>query len=86
MVVNPRSLRFDDTQFLHLGGNRIEFYRKVKNSGLLINDELTWDDQVSKVCQNVLFTQAALDNVELYTFEDVSQIGDIGYSATIPLL
>jgi hypothetical protein len=26
------------------------------NLGLLINDKLTWDDQVSKVCRNVLFT------------------------------
>jgi hypothetical protein len=56
MVVNPRSLRLDDTQYLHLGGNRIEFYRKVKNLGLLMNDELTWDDQVSMVCRNMLFT------------------------------
>jgi hypothetical protein len=46
----------DDTQYLHLGGNRIEFYRKVKNLGLLMNDKLTGDDQVSKVCRNVLFT------------------------------
>jgi hypothetical protein len=56
MVVNTRYLRFDDTQYLHLGWNRIEFYRKVKNLGLLMNDKLTWNDQVSKVCWNVLFT------------------------------
>jgi hypothetical protein len=51
--VNQRSLRFDDTKYLYQGGNCIEFYRKVKNLGLLMNDELTWDDQV---CRNVLFT------------------------------
>jgi hypothetical protein len=44
MVVNPRSLRFDDTQYLHLGVNCIEFYRKEKNLGLLMNDKLIWDD------------------------------------------
>jgi hypothetical protein len=50
LVVNPRFLRFDNTQYLHLVGNHIQFYRKVKNLCLLMNDELTWDDQLSKVC------------------------------------
>jgi hypothetical protein len=31
-------------------------HRKVKNLGLMMNDELTWEDQVSKVCRKVLFT------------------------------
>jgi hypothetical protein len=67
LLVNPRSLQFDDTQYLHLGGNRIKFHRKVKNLGLMMNDELTWDDQVSKVCRNVLFTLKHLWTMSNFT-------------------
>jgi hypothetical protein len=55
LLVNPRSIRFDDTQYLHLIENHIKFHRKVKNLGQMMNDELTWEYQASKVCRNVLF-------------------------------
>jgi hypothetical protein len=31
-------------------------YKKLKNLGLLINQDLTWDDQVNKICRNVSYT------------------------------
>jgi hypothetical protein len=30
--------------------------QKLKNLGLLINQDLTWDDQVNKICRNVSYT------------------------------
>jgi hypothetical protein len=45
-----------------------------------MNDELTWDDQVSKVCQNVFLASSVSGQ------EEASKIGDIVYSTTILLV
>jgi hypothetical protein len=56
--------RRNDTQYLHLGRNHIKFHRKVKNLGLMMNDE---EDQVSKVCRKcAVYTKSPLDYVELH--------------------
>jgi hypothetical protein len=54
-----------------MGGSSIAFTRKVKNLGLVMNSEFTWDDQVSKVCHSV-----SMDNVAVHTAENATQIGD----------
>jgi hypothetical protein len=56
MVVNLRLLQLDDASQILLDGNTIDFHQKVKNLGLIINNKLTWDDQTSKICRNVLIT------------------------------
>jgi hypothetical protein len=45
-----------------------------------MNDELTWDDQVSKICRNVFFTSSISGQ------EEASKIGDIVCSTTILLV
>jgi hypothetical protein len=41
IVVSPR---------IRLGADVITCYEKLKNLGLLIKQDLTWDDQVNKIC------------------------------------
>jgi hypothetical protein len=54
-VVNSRLLQLDDACQILLDGNTIDFHQKVKKLGLIMNSELMWDDQISKICQNVFF-------------------------------
>jgi hypothetical protein len=56
MVVNPRQFQLDGSKQIFLGANCNELHQKVKNLGLMMNCNLTWDDQVSKICRNVFFT------------------------------
>jgi hypothetical protein len=51
MVVNSRFLQLDDACQVSFDGNTIDFHQKVKNLGLIMNGKLTWDDQISKICQ-----------------------------------
>jgi hypothetical protein len=41
---------------LDLGADVIPCYKVVKNLGLLINQNLTWDNQVNKICRNASYT------------------------------
>jgi hypothetical protein len=45
----------------------IEYSNKVKNLGLIIDDKLTWDPQVSSVCQKCYFTLHRLYKFRAYT-------------------
>jgi hypothetical protein len=56
MVVNLRLLQFDDACHILMDGNTIDFHQKVKNWGLIRISKLSWDYQISKICQNVFFT------------------------------
>jgi Reverse transcriptase (RNA-dependent DNA polymerase) len=38
---------------IKLGRDFIEYYDKVKNLGIIFNNKLKWDDQISKVCSSV---------------------------------
>jgi Reverse transcriptase (RNA-dependent DNA polymerase) len=67
MLVNPACLQIDTSLSLHMGGTTIAFIRKVKNLGLVMNSDLTWDDQVSKVCRSVLFTLKRLWTMSQFT-------------------
>jgi hypothetical protein len=67
MIVNPAGRPIDQTLGLRMCGSFIGFSRKVKNLGLVMNSEFTWDDQVSKVCRNVLFTLKRLWTMSQFT-------------------
>jgi hypothetical protein len=67
MVVNPRQFQLDNSSQIFLGGNCIELHQKVKNLGLLMNCNLTWDDQVSKICRNVFFNLKRLWTMSHFT-------------------
>jgi hypothetical protein len=67
MIVNPAGRPIYQTLGLRMGGSSIAFSRKVKNLGLVMNSEFTWDDQVSKVCRNVLFTLKHLWTMSQFT-------------------
>jgi hypothetical protein len=45
MVANPRQFQLDNSSQIFLSGNCIELHQKVKNLGLMMNCNLTWDDQ-----------------------------------------
>jgi hypothetical protein len=67
MVVNPRQFQLDNSSQIFLGGNCIELHQKVKNLGLLMNCNLTWDDQVSKICRKVFFNLKRLWTMSHFT-------------------
>jgi hypothetical protein len=67
MIMNPAGRPIDQTLGLLRGRSSIAFSRKVKNLGLVMNSEFTWDDQVSKVCWNVLFTLKRLWTMAHFT-------------------
>jgi hypothetical protein len=50
MIINPSLLPIDVSPLIKLGTDVILCYKKLKNLGLLINQDLTW---VNKICRNV---------------------------------
>jgi hypothetical protein len=49
MIINPSLLPIEVPPQIRLGDDVIPCYKKLKNLGLLINEEITWDDQVNKI-------------------------------------
>jgi hypothetical protein len=56
LVVNPNASCTVASPQIKLGGNQIACFAKVKSLGLIINQNLTWSDQINKICRNVFFT------------------------------
>jgi hypothetical protein len=56
MIINPSLLPMDVSPQMRLGADVIPCYKKLQNLGLLIIQDLTWDDQVNKICRNVSYT------------------------------
>jgi Reverse transcriptase (RNA-dependent DNA polymerase) len=51
-------------------GEPIEYVKKVKNLGLMMNDKLSWHDHIAKICSGVSFTLR-----RLWTTASVTPIG-----------
>jgi hypothetical protein len=56
MIINPPLLPIDVSPQNRLGADVIPCYKKLKNLGLLINQDLTWDGEVNNICRNVSYT------------------------------
>jgi hypothetical protein len=56
LLVNPSIIPSPIVSPLLLGSNHITFVDKVKNLSIIFNQELTWYDQVAKLCSGVFFT------------------------------
>jgi Reverse transcriptase (RNA-dependent DNA polymerase) len=56
LVVNPNISATLPSPQINLGGNPIACFEKVKSLGLIVNQNLTWSDQISKICRNVFYT------------------------------
>jgi hypothetical protein len=70
LLVNPTILPSPIVSPLLLGSNHIAFVNKVKNLRIIFNQELTWHDQVVKLCRRMFFyTKAALD---VFTFHTIT--------------
>jgi hypothetical protein len=67
MVVNPSILKLDDECPISLDGNTFDFHQKVKYLGLIMNNKLTWEVQISKICRNVFFTLKRLWPMSQFT-------------------
>ena len=49
-----QSLNLD--QFpINLDSNKIEFVNKAKYLGLLVKDDLSWDDRIFQLCKTMIF-------------------------------
>jgi hypothetical protein len=56
LLVNPSILPSKIVSLLLLGSNHIAIFEKVKNLGIIFNQELSWHDQVAKLCKGLFFT------------------------------
>jgi hypothetical protein len=54
LLINPSLLLLPLISPLLLGTNQIAFVSKVKNLGIIFNHNLTWHNQVTKLCRDVL--------------------------------
>jgi hypothetical protein len=50
-----------------MGANQISYFDKVKNLGIIMNRDLTWNDHVAKICRNALFTLKRLWTTASFT-------------------
>jgi hypothetical protein len=55
LVINPNTSCTVASRQINLGGSQIAGFVKVKSLGLIINQNLTWSDQINKICRNVFF-------------------------------
>jgi Reverse transcriptase (RNA-dependent DNA polymerase) len=67
MIINPSSSALHTAPAISLGNNEIPYCAKLKNLGLMMNQNLTWNDQISKICKNVYFSLKRLWTTALFT-------------------
>jgi hypothetical protein len=64
MIINPFLLSIDVSTQIRLGADVIPCYKKLKN---LIDQDLTWDNQVNKIGRNVFYTLSRLWHMADFT-------------------
>jgi hypothetical protein len=60
IVANPNTSCTVTSPQINFSGSQITCIAKVKSLGLMINPNLTWSDQINKICRNVFFTLKGL--------------------------
>jgi hypothetical protein len=66
MIINPSQLT-RVVPPIHLGDDEIACFPKLRNLGLIMNQELTWNDHITKLCRSVLFTLRRLWTTASFT-------------------
>jgi hypothetical protein len=56
IIVNPNTSCTVTSPQINLGSSQFACFAKVKSLGLMINQNLTWSDQINKICRNLFFT------------------------------
>jgi ribonucleases P/MRP protein subunit RPP40 len=59
MIISPSQLTFVVPR-IHLGDDEIACFPKLRNLSLIINQELKWNEHITKLCRSVLFTLRTL--------------------------
>jgi hypothetical protein len=67
MVMGTSQLPSRDVPLIFMGANQISYFDKVKNLGIIMNQDLTWNDHVAKICRNALFTLKRLWTTASFT-------------------
>jgi hypothetical protein len=60
LLINPSILLSPIVSPLLLKTNQIAFVNKVNNLGVIFNQDLTWHNQLAKLCRGVFFTRRRL--------------------------
>jgi hypothetical protein len=70
LVVNPNTSCTIASPQINLNGSQIACFAKVQSLGLMINQYLTWSDQINKICRNMFFTLKRLWPIMQFTSID----------------
>lgn len=53
IIFSRKPLETDNIPQLVLAGDKLEYVSRINNLGILMNSQLTWDDQIKKICLSI---------------------------------